>query len=428
MVHKLKKYARRCSVFLIALSLVVSSFVIPASADDYEGNFIELLDYTTCNDSGRNRVDLTQTSSVSFPMPQMISGVCYVDMLVLISGTAPSKIFAGNEAGYLFELNVSKVSGLIYRVYGSFSSISIKDLVVKFEYVSSSVSSVVTFYSVRASTFTFTSLDIGYSGSLYSMGITDDFDVAGGYVSLNLTEESYGEALNTSFSSYIFPKEWYDYDYIDINLSFTGYSVSSVSAILAGASINVPLDVSIIGPTQPGVGQFDICIRVDLTQIRRTSSDFVRIDINGTYNCDQESPFIIHSVMGLVQINEVPELLSFWFRIKSFFTDLFGSDDNSADNALITQEEINVSVNNQLVGAVEDWNTHIEVVETGYDLAFTKTTPALDWIASLANGIYSGLGWFGRLYLLIGLVSVFMLVLSKSGLSRKIGSSIRRSG
>ena len=67
-------------------------------------------------------------------------------------------------------------------------------------------------------------------------------------------------------------------------------------------------------------------------------------------------------------------------------------------------------------------------MQTNYDMAFEKTTPALVWLASLADGIFNGMGWFGNVYFLVGLISVIMLVLSKSGLAHKIGSISRRKG
>ena len=135
--------------------------------------------------------------------------------------------------------------------------------------------------------------------------------------------------------------------------------------------------------------------------------------------------------------NTTDNVVVTWFRkiysvitngfsnLLSKLDDVFGVNDTSVDAAVQTQEEINVSVNNQLVGAVEDWNTNIEVVQTGYDSAVTKAAPALGWLASLADRIFTNMGWFGNIYFLVGLISVIMLVLSKSGLARSV-SRFRR--
>lgn len=111
---------------------------------------------------------------------------------------------------------------------------------------------------------------------------------------------------------------------------------------------------------------------------------------------------------------------------QALIREIFGFDDTTAEDAQQTQEDVNVSINNQLVGAVEDWNANIEVVETGYGLAVTKATPALHWLGTLADRIFVNMGWFASIYFLIGLVSVLMLILSKSGLSRSIGAAARR--
>ena len=237
-----------------------------------------------------------------------------------------------------------------------------------------------------------------------------------------------------NFGLYLYPKDWQGFDSLTFYLNMSIESLSSVTASVGDLFIYP--EVSYFNSSD--VESFStVTVTIDLTGIDRSQGS-LSLFITGLYHSsNSESYFgrIVHCY-GFVT-NTTDNVVVTWFRkiysvitngfsnLLSKLDDVFGVNDTSVDAAVQTQEEINVSVNNQLVGAVEDWNTNIEVVQTGYDSAVTKAAPALGWLASLADRIFTNMGWFGNIYFLVGLISVIMLVLSKSGLARSV-SRFRR--
>lgn len=428
---------KRTVPVLLVLVLCATCLVSPASAAT-ESTMYDLLDYSTLDDTGSNYVVFNNSSTVFYSVPNR-SVIRYVDMTISMVG-AVSEVSVGPNPNLLVPLTVEHIDGYLYRVYGSISSLTFSSFCINFDSGSSS-NSWYTIHSIKVSTSEVSPVrslgslwvydSVGGSSSVSMSSPTDEPEIY-------LSQDTGATVSYADFACSVSLSEWKKFDYLDVLLYLDVEHINSIFA--KHGSISLDCDISYLTPADQINTYYWVMVHVDLSSADRSSSVVPTIELTGTYyNQVNYNKIRLKSITGLVSIPDPSPLLSYWYNLRSFLStnfntlfakiDLaFGLDDNSASSAQQTQEEINVSVNNQLVGAVEDWNTHIEVVETGYDLAFTKTTPALDWIASLANGIYSGLGWFGRLYLLIGLVSVFMLVLSKSGLSRKIGSSIRRSG
>lgn len=82
----------------------------------------------------------------------------------------------------------------------------------------------------------------------------------------------------------------------------------------------------------------------------------------------------------------------------------------------------------QIGSAVDEWNGNISVVTDGFNSGLDGATPALVWLSNIAEGVFDGLGWFGNIYFFLGFLSVFFLIMSKSGLAGKINGVIIRGG
>lgn len=443
MLHKVKKYLRCSGALLVALVLLVSSVAVPAKATTISSNndnLVDLLDFNfiTGSMSGGSNIISSSGSSNQYSVDlPYVSYVSYVDILFECD-RSPSSV----KYQYTQDLTVVNVSGNIYRAFGHVTTPSLSNAATSFiavNFPSSTSGSRIKFLSWRVNLTrsvvspvpTICSGRVSVGSDKTSFVMSDPNDTRIVYMNQRY------EGITDEFSAFLYPDEWTKFDYIDFQLYCHASSIDSIQ-VTQDNNVSIPFELNYISSAVEPNNQdasvddihakalyYYISVRIFLDTLDRTG-EYPCISITGSF---PSLGFIqVESVTGYIYQENMSQLQLFWYKLSAKLDSIFGSNDNSADNALITQEEINVSVNNQLVGAVEDWNTHIEVVETGYDMAFTKTTPSLNWLASLANGIYSGLGWFGRLYLLIGLVSVFMLVLSKSGLARKIGSGIRRSG
>lgn len=425
---------------LLVLVLCLTCLVYPVSATNFESGVensnqcFDLLDYSTLNDSGKNYIGspaggITFTYSNPFP-----GDLAYVDMLINFSGGVnPGHIYASRGSEFTqYDLTLVKVSGNLWRAYGYINDY-IDNLHIT---LCNSQTSFITVFSIKV--FPVYNLKpVSTDCNVYfSTGVGNySYSTSGGFVEFDLPE--LGVSIDSSFICTLSFSDFRKFDFIDFVV--TGYikSFDSIEVHLSDGTL-IPFSATPLTDTSFNSDAYQLLsISLDLSSINKSLvTGDLKVIISGIFDGTYSYPFSIRFCRGYVKINDLNPLLAFWYNLKSFLStnfntlfskldEIFGLNDNAVSNAQQTQEEINVSVNNQLVGAVEDWNTHIEVVEAGYDMAFSKTTPGLTWLASLADGIFNGMGWFGNVYFLIGLISVIMLVLSKSGLARSVGR-IRR--
>lgn len=434
---------KRVCIGVVCLMLLFSlntPFVVDATSVDSDNlyHLTELLQFQSPSNSILSGVAEDHPYLVYKPtLPSSFNGCSYIDIIFSSSReitdfkTVSSTKFNINDLT-LVRLNNSE-SPYYYRAYGpvDYSTSQLKYFAFRIYPTPGLVTTRIEFLSIKADLNgnSFLEIPLGMAITLTALNQSEDLVLPPSSSGvLNLPPFGANDYDPRYFSCLIWASESSKVDYVDFFIQFYGVQTDSVSADYGG--VDLPMDLNFINSGSDANFSEQICqARVYLTGVQRDPDEDVTLRLNGTYDSAIEGGYInFVSCIGFIDTYSISPIELLWFKLEKLLNNLLGSTDSDANNALTTQEEINVSVNNQLVGAVEDWNTHIEAVETGYDMAFTQTTPALNWIASLANGIYSGLGWFGRLYLLIGLVSVFMLVLSKSGLARKIGSGIRRGG
>lgn len=467
----MSNYIKRIVPVILVLALCISCLVSPASAVS-DSTMYELLDYSSLNDSGSNYVSFIGSKSVEYDIPY-VSIIRYVDMVISMVG-AVSSVSVGYDS-VLKQLNVVQIGNDLYRVYGSIPSVVYEYLTIYFDSASTSYSWY-TILSIKISATNYSSFP--------SLGSLNVWDSLSGSTTISmssssdepevyLTQDPGSTVSYADFISCVYLSEWKKYDYMDVSLYLDVEHINTISVRHVDTFLD--FDVSYLTPADSINTFYWVLIHVDLSKVDRSSTVSPKIDITGTYyNQVDYNKIRLKSITGFAVLPDPSSLLSFWYNLRSFLSSSFSNlstwisnqttaiqtqftqlktslsswfstqfskldqvidelkilngTDSEAKDAQQTQEEINVSINNQLVGAVEDWNTNIEVVETGYDMAFSKTTPALTWLASLADGIFNGMGWFGNVYFLIGLISVIMLVLSKSGLAHKIGSISRRKG
>lgn len=348
---------------------------------------------------------------------------------------------------YTEYLDIVSITNNLYRAYGYMYTGS--KHAKPYLYFSANNGSYLDILSVKVSLNDFSYYEIGYSYSIVNRSYSGTFthSVGAGSVRgdlnmgisdpINVGDQSFYIRLSSSLD------DIKKYDFLQFNLSLACSEISSIRCNQNNTSID--FSTNFFNPiSNSNNATRYLQLTVDLSKIDLSSSYPLSIYIDGTIYEPASSPVYFNTAIGFLSLsdNSIQSWLSALFvNLRSWFSTQFSKLDqviselkilNGRDSEAITaqqtQEEINVSVNNQLVGAVEDWNTNIEVVQTNYDMAFEKTTPALVWLSSLADGIFNGMGWFGNVYFLVGLISVIMLVLSKSGLAHKIGSISRRKG
>ena len=416
---------KRIIPFLFVFVLCIICLVSPVSAAS-ESTMYELLDYSTLNDTGSNFVDFAGSKSVVYSIPNR-AVIRYVDMIISMVGPV-STVSVGPNSSNLTELTVEHIDGRLYRVYGPLpSKVYPSSFFISFESGSTSTS----WYTIQSIKLSTSEVD-----SVPSIGSLWVYDSIGGSSSVSMSSpsdepeiyltQSTGSSVSfADFACSVSLTQWKNFDYLDVLLYLDVEHINSIFAIHGDKVLDT--DISYLTPSDQINTYYWVMVHVDLSSADRNSTIVPAIQLTGTYyNQVSYNKIRLKSLLGYVSIPDPSPTLSLWYNLKAFLSDLFGENDSSANSAIQTQQDINITINNQIVGAVEDWNTHIDVVETGYNQAFLKTTPALSWLASLANSIFTNMGWFGNIYFFIGLISVFMLILSKSGLAHKIGSTIRK--
>lgn len=453
---------KRCISLLLVLVICIS-LVVPAQATGLDDSFVDLLALAEESSFLYFPAATTYTAHLSLP-----SNLYRYIECVFHSDVAPSSVgvFVND-----LPLNVVYIGNNLYRAYGTFNvPANFIELVFNFGAVCNTLNLI----SCKASTMYHDTYPIsgnwsGYAGSSYMSGSFDGIngsiiyqEVTGGGSYVNYTYD-YNIGLFPGING-----KWKAYDKIALAFTFNGYAINSITAELDG--VNILESISYI---ENGAytdlryninGQYFfessndfryVTLILDVSNLQKMIDVDPVVTITGSYEpstTGNEALFTVLECNGIV-IEEF-DVQSSWLKrifteLKNGFNNLlinfttwfnlinnniaegfhnvlakldqfFNDDSAELDAAVQTQEEVNVSINNQLVGAVEDWNSNIEVVETGYGLAVTQATPALMWLSSLATRIFNNMGWFANIYFLVGLFSVFMLILSKSGLARSI--------
>lgn len=420
---------------LLVLVVCITCLVFPVSAESFDQlSMFNLLDYTSLNDDGSNTLSVVGDHTFIFNCPSRYF-VGYVDILVTITGgndsiSASIARFSGADPS---ALNVDFLGNSLYRISGE---------ILYFDYTSFYLT--ISSSSQESRRYNFISFDVSPTLSDHydlagdmsvrnAIGTAKTSFTAGSSVTLDFPSAD-GTTMKTEFTYTLRPFKCEYYDYVFVSLFLNNQSIFSISA--GWEDTVVP--VHILSYFDSDADYTYINLVLDLSSISRTdgtdSNIPVSLYITGEHNMSSDFPYyiVLNRCYGVVDIEEPSQFRILILKLESLFgslqdklDDIFGTDDPDVEDAITTQDDINILINNQIIGAVEDWNTNIDVVEVGYDAAFLKTTPALSWLASLADRVFSNMGWFGNIYFLLGLISVIMLVLSKSGLARSVGR-IRR--
>lgn len=477
-MKKYRKQLLRITSLLCCMVLILSAMIVPASAADFDNySFIDLFEYNNLD----TYYKLTSTNnSITFSLPDELS-VGYIDFVYNKSSASVTSISVVTGIATTV-LTPVQVSGSLYRCFGDLPDRTASSITLTFD---NTADLWITFMSLKIATVSYSHYsDIGYMDVRYNIISTDSgidssatMDNPSSTIKVTFLQDTSAVGFY-DYRARLYCNNWVKYDYVDFIVQARVGSVDSLSAYFG--DVVLPFEFSYIDTSSSDDyfalydgdlytnwadsdgGIINLAIRVDLRGLDRTLSGTPVVEFHGIYDASSSALNYIslYDYSGYVELDTVNPV-SFWFSnlssniaiyfgklttslsswfnqsitnitsnfnsLKDHLSDLFHADDTAeADEAMQTQEELNVSINSQIVGAVEDWDTNIETVQTGYDKAFLNITPALAWLGSLADGIFTNMGWFGNVYFLVGIMSVFMLILSKSGLASKIGGAIRR--
>lgn len=295
----------RGAVAWLLLFCFVPGMVFTVSADEIDDGygFMELLDYTSINESGTNRLDLhtgTEYFNVKCPFDIRLN---YVEMVVYLT-RAPTSISCGNDKYGYTALNVMKITGAFYRVYGYISNHTYDSLTVQ-TVMPGNASFCLYSFQVQLTLGNGFADKVQMSGWFGTNSFSQTLTTTDDYVSAT------GNATNsdTTFECNITPLNWERYDYFDITVMLEVQEINSITAECG--DVSVPFTHNIVNTGNSYGDLYYLTIRLDFTGLDRTGAD-PYIHIHG-YCVQGVNSISLWKGMGILNLRyESPEL--YWFQ------------------------------------------------------------------------------------------------------------------
>ena len=279
---------KRFISLILALTLIAVSMV-PISAQASENNLIELLEYSTVDNQGNNRIKFTNTKTISVSTPVLMP-LRYIDILFLVSGGSPTSVKVRYNQQYT-TLTLKQVTSGIYRAYGTITG-EYADVFLQFnssgscvyDLMSCKVSAVTTSRSPVDADFT-----VNVDGDWMDATIGTPFELGGDDVS---------SAYNSYYQATITVSDITKFDKLHVQFASNYASIASVR--VSYGSQTVPFEMNYIDLESNGtwinyfdninsgytVDSFGKCIAgitVDLSGIDRSKNYLLVIYFNGDF-------------------------------------------------------------------------------------------------------------------------------------------------
>ncbi len=351
---------RYISLALAAVALVMS-FSIPSYA--VENQWINVLDYATPNDSGSNTVFVNPGEIIHFDFPDVQLG--YIDFVIQLDKAASPTCAVVHEIDT--SLTRIKLNDRVYRFYGKLDVFLSEGIDLLFGNHSGVL---IQFLSMRISTTPYMSYNTPVSG-YFSYGNGEEVDF------YYHSSDDFGRAIfygNSNFNyqdyhGYLQIADWKKYDYIDVQFYCSHISIASIAASLAENSI--PYEMTYLS-SDSTFNVYLVNLTMDLTEVDRDTSLVLELILTGSIPTidGQVGYFAILSCNGLLVSSSPNESLGLWYRIKSFFTGLFGNLNGWIDNQTSSITGTIAEWGQKIVQAINpDTGTADEVIEQGSQAA-----------------------------------------------------------
>lgn len=345
-------YSRKLSSLLVALCVFLAC-AVPVSAAP-NSTWVELLEYSTVNNSGNNLVTST-TTTVSFFIgtPQKMR-VNKVDMLLSHpSGYGPTSIEVYYSGTY-YPLTLAKIDEYTTRAYGANIPNNIyTELTFRFRRNTSSQLS----YQILSCRVT--------AIEATEMNATAYAEIDGGTYNIPFAETFVSENTTDVWGHFQFPvvvTDWQKFDTITISGSLTAIALSSIRATVGGLGLPYEMSYAVSpsggststsyqwhdlkyysyddtykGSTEETIytyndfhGKVLFSLTIDLSGLDRTSTNNLYCYFTGLANPFFGYDIQLLKVTGTVKIADTANT-TWWARFTSFMNALFGSDTSKSD-------------------------------------------------------------------------------------------------
>lgn len=226
-----------CCMMCLALILALAA---PASAAEDSGNWLQVLGYSTVNDSGSNYFVVNKSATISLKLPTRTYGV-WVDMLVNTSDmdiTSVESIWSGSYT----KLTVSKISNGLFRVFGRLSYHTYTELQFRFkcsgtgyyELLSCKLSSI-------AESVLYADAFMDFTYMIWNGSTLEDYSVRMEQSS-NFVVDSFGEGAAAPWQACVQILDWQNFDSLTVWGSVDDASLGSVRATVGNISLPVTMN------------------------------------------------------------------------------------------------------------------------------------------------------------------------------------------
>lgn len=376
----MKRIISLCCIALI----LVTSMAVPARADEVNSNWIHLLDFDSADGYGGNVISVPANSTkvINYEFPYQLS-VFNVDLVFTSAYPLNSVSFTFGGSSTVFDGDLIQISDNLYRVVADLQGWGGTSLNVNFNGGSSSAFVTVLRFDVSSlpvehyMTDAYAEVEAGAYYDLIHYVPTDTVN--------HRKWTATSDIKNNYLTIYGWCDNWKKYDFMDWQFTISASSINSITCIMG--ETNIPIDVSIVNPTNQIYNDFYISIRVDLTGLDRSTSDYPMLLIEGNVISGGLTVVSVNNVSGGIWRYNVSPILHFIkliyshiltgfsslnSNLESLFSSLFSELDENFI-ALISKLDLHFS-------DLDTWITnHKNAILNSLNLNFTQLS---SWISS----------------------------------------------
>ncbi len=396
------------------ICLCILAFILPVAAAADNDDMIELLEYTTVNDSGTNMFSFTTESTIELDVPQY-SRLRYIDILFTTSNSVVPTSVSIRYNGIYTKLTIQTISAGTYRAYGT-TNAYYDSLFLRFQ-ASGSTTKYYTILSCKVSLIP--GNDFAASGSIYfdSDGDQGNFSVG---TDININPSMTTEAAGP-YEARIDVSDWTKFDMVHLWGYSMDASIESISCILD--DVPLPVDVSFLdveahsylNPEDligigdiAAYGRYLYTVSVDLSGVDRSRlTGPLSVTLTGNYDYSWGMTFNCQYISGSIYVADTSDA-SWWYRFTAFLSDLMQGDSSDADEQ---QSQIETQV-----GALEDAGEALQQVErpdldaVDIDVSGDLSPTALAQVADF-TGVFLGNELFSSIIFMVLTVSLVAWIL-----------------
>ena len=426
---------KRILSLILGAALVVV-LAVPVNASESGSAWIELLEFSTVDNSGQNWFRYISSAVVSVPTPYSMR-LAKIDMLITYpSGQIPSKVQVSYNDTF-YNLTITAIDSTTARVYGKIQNNFYSDVRIHFSR-NSDAQSYLEILSCKVT-------PLPQQEVLASAQVL----IGGAYYPQNHIIEVPGNELSESAYAQIRIDvlDWQKYDMVTIWGSATTFALSSIRATINKTALPYELTYIESFPTGETVdynynytytenysggggygnvygsgdtaiefgGKILYAMRIDLTNIDRTLTHPMNIYLTGVYYGMYGYTFNCQYVSGNIIVPDTSNA-SWWNRFTNFMSDLFGSDKGQESLDDLQQSSSSISQGASDIHAFEQ--SQQAVLDSGMStiqnaVSYTSFMAALVFVQKYANMTFDGISQYAIVFTLPLFLGLFFFLCSR---------------